>query len=146
MDATGVNAGAKAAIGTLKDSIEIGKEGGKLVADIQNENYNIINQQQRLRETARHKLENLGSEQEQIAYRQFLNKSKQGKATAELKEHIIKVHGIKEWEEFLKIKTEVEKQHDTDQAAIHTDEQKMTDLMWWCFAASSLIAYFLVIA
>ena len=146
MDASGVNAGAKAAIATLKESVAIGKEGGKLVAEIQSDNYNVINQQHQKREAARHKLENLGSEQEQIAYTQFLNKSKRGIATAELKAHIIKVHGAKAWEEFLAIKLEVEKQHEIELNSIHTDEQKMKDAMWWCFAAAAAVAYFLVVA
>ena len=146
MDASGVNAGAKAAIATLKESVAIGKEGGKLVAEMQADNYHVINQQHQKREAERHKLENLGSEQEQRAYTQFLNKSKQGIATAELKAHIIKVHGAKAWEEFLTIKTDVEKQYQIELNSIHTDEQKMTDAMWWCIAAGALVAYFLVVA
>ena len=46
MDATGVNEGAKAAIGTLKESISIGKEGGKLVEG-------TINWRERLCQAAR---------------------------------------------------------------------------------------------
>jgi len=146
MDASGVNAGAKVAIATLKESVAIGKEGGKLVAEIQADNYHVINQQHKKREAERQKLENLGSENEQRAYTQFLNKSKQGIATAELKAHIIKVHGAKAWEEFLVIKLEVEKQHQIELNSIHTDEQKMTDAMWWCIAAAAIVAYFLVVA
>ena len=146
MEADGFNVGAKAAIGTLKDSIAIGKEGGKLVADIQQDNHNVIREQQLRRTAERHKLENLGSEQEQQAYQQFINKSKQGKATAELKQHITTVHGAKAWDEFLIIKKEVEKQYALDQKNIHSDEQKMKDAMWWCFAAAAFIAYLLVAA
>jgi hypothetical protein len=146
MDASGVNAGAKAAIATLKESVAIGKEGGKLVAEMQADNYHVINQQHQKREAERHKLETLGSEQEQIAYAQFLSKNKRGTATAELKAHIIKVHGAKAWEEFLAIKTEVEKQYQIELNSIHSDEQKMKDAMWWCIAAGALVAYFLVVA
>jgi hypothetical protein len=146
MDASGANAGAQAAIATLKESVAIGKEGGKLVAEIQSDNYNVINQQHQRRQAERHKLENLGSEQEQIAYTQFLNKNKQGTATAELKAHITKVHGAKAWEEFLAIKTEVEKQYQIELNSIHTDEEKLNDAMWWCIAAGALVSYFLVVA
>ena len=145
MDASGVNTGAKAAISTLKESISIGNEGGKVVSDLQSDMHRTILQQQRMREAERHKHEQLGSEQEQKAYTQFINKSKQGKATEELKAHIIKVHGTKQWDEFLKIKAEVEAQDKLDEKLIHTDEQKMKDLVWWCFAAGAILAYFIVV-
>ena len=63
MDATGVNSGAKAAMGTLKESIAIGKEGGKMVADMQADAHNAVLEQQRIRERERRKQEQLGSQQ-----------------------------------------------------------------------------------
>lgn len=144
MDATGVNSGAKAAIGTLKDSIAIGKEGGKLVADLQADAHNAILQQQRIRDRERQKQEQLGSQQEQKAYHRFLAKKEEVAATEELKKHIIKTHGQTGWTDFLKAKTEVEMQDKLDSKNMSADEHKMQEMTWLCFAVAAIIAYLLV--
>ena len=145
MDPTGVNAGAKAAIGTLRESMAVGKEGGKLVADMQAEIHAAVNQEKQKRAKALREKEQLGSVQEQTAYRKFLDREQTAKSTADLKIHIVKTHGAKGWEEFLKIKIEVEK-HDIEEAKlVKTDSDKINDLFWWCIAAAGVIAYFMVV-
>lgn len=144
MDASGANAGAKAAIGTLRDSLAIGKEGGKLVGDIQADMHNSVMSAQRAREKARRATDNLGSHQEQEAYRKFLEREDKAKATAELKAHIIKTHGVKAWDEYLKIKLEVEKQDLEEAKLVKSDEDKINDVFWWCIAAGCLISCLVV--
>lgn len=146
MDPTGVNSGAKAAIGTLRESLAVGKEGGKLVGDIQADMHSAVVQEQRKRAKALKEQEQLGSRQEQTAYRKFLDREDQTKATAELKAHITKTHGPKGWDEFLKIKAEVEKQDLEELKLIKSDEDKINDLFWWCISAALVISYFLVVA
>ena len=145
MDATGMNAGAKAAIGTLKESIAIGKEGGKLVADVQADMHAAINKQQQQRQKERRQQQHAGTHQEQKAYQRFLEVSQETKDSAELKSTILKNHGTKGWEEFLKIKAEVDKQEKEDAKAMGSDEQRLHDAMWWCFGAAATIAYFVVV-
>jgi len=144
MDPTGFNAGAKAAIGTLRESMAVGKEGAKLVTDIQADIRSTVVEQQRNREKERQKQANLGNEQEQRAYRKLLNKHAQEKASNDLKEHILKEHGKNVWQDFLKIKTEVELQDKADAKLMHKDEEKVNEVFWWCFAISSILVYFLV--
>ena len=144
MDATGVNSGAKAAMGTLKESIAIGKEGGKMVADLQADAHNAVLEQQRIRDRERRKQEQLGSQQEQKAYHKFVAKQEEIKATEDLKKHILKTHGPAGWNEFLKAKLEVETQDKLDSKNVSNDEQRMSEMTWWCFAAGAAIAYMIV--
>ena len=144
MDATGANEAAKAAIGTLKDSVAIGKEGGKLVSDVQADSHAVILQQQRMRERERSRLDHQGSAQEQRAYQRFTAQADEAKATETLKAHILKVHGVSGWSDFLKAKAEIEAADKLAGEQVSDDEHKMADATWWCFAVGALIAYFLV--
>jgi hypothetical protein len=144
MDATGVNEGAKAAIGTLKESISIGKEGGKLVEGVQADAHAVILQQRRIREHDRRRQEQVGSQQEQRAYQHFVAKRQELKNTEELKRHILKEHGVAGWAEFLKAKAHIEAQDKTENAQVSEDEHRMNDLTWWCFAAGALLAHLIV--
>ena len=141
MDAAGVNEGAKAAIGTLKESIAVGKEGGKLVADVQADSHAVILQQRRIREHDRRRQEQLGSLQEQRAYQHFVAKQQEHKTTEDLKRHILKEHGVAGWAEFLKAKADIEAQDKLEASKVSEDEHAMNDATWWCFAAGALIAY-----
>ena len=141
MDATGVNEGAKAAIGTLKESISIGKEGGKLVEGVQADAHAVILQQRRIREHDRRRQEQVGSQQEQRAYQHCVAKRQELKNTEELKRHILKEHGVAGWAEFLKAKAHIEAQDKLEASKVSEDEHSMNDATWWCFAAGALIAY-----
>lgn len=145
MDATGFNVGAKAALGTIKDSIAIGKEGAKLIQGIRGDNQAEVATQQKARVQARKQEQNMGSWQEQKAYNRFIEVTQNTKASADLKESIIKNHGKKGWEEFLRLKAEIEKQDADDAIAIHTDEDRIANLAWWCFGIAAIIVYFLVV-
>lgn len=144
MDATGVNEGAKAAIGTLKESISVGKEGGKLVEGVQADAHAVILQQRRIREHDRRQQEQVGSQQEQRAYQHFATQQQELKNTEELKRHILKEHGLPGWNAFLKAKADIEAQDKTENAQVSEDEHRMNDLTWWCFAAGALLAHLIV--
>ena len=141
MDATGVNESAKAAISTLKGSIEVGREGGKLVTEVQAESQAVIAQQHRIRERERHRQEQLGSHQEQKAYHRFISQREELKAAEDLKARILREHGVVGWDAFLKAKAEVEAQDKLENEHVSEDEYRMADVTWWCFAAGAFIAY-----
>ena len=146
MDPAGVNTGAKAALGSLKDAYNIGKEGGKFATEVQSENHTAVMSQQKQREAERRAKERAGSLQEQKAFGQFTEKHKAEKATAELKAFILAEYGSKAWAEFLALKIEVEKQDAADAKLIKSDEHKINELFWWCLAAATFIVYFLTVA
>jgi hypothetical protein len=143
MKPTEINAGAKAAIGTLRESMAVGKEGAKIVTDIQAEMHAVVNQERQKRARALKEKEQLGSQQEQTAYRKFLERARAAQDTADLKDHIIKTHGPKSWEEFLKVKAEVEKYDIAETQLVKNDKDKINDLFWWCMAAAFVIVYFI---
>ena len=145
MDAAGFNVGAKAALGTIKESIAVGKEAGKLVEDMQVGMHKVVNAQQQQRVQERKKEEQLGSLQEQKAYRQFLAKQKAAVAAAALKADIIKTHGKAGWEEYLKEKAIIEKQDLADKNSIMDDRTKLQMLAWWSFGVAAVVAYFLIV-
>ena len=145
MDAAGFNVGAKAALGTIKEGIAVGKEAGKLVEDMQVGMHKVVNAQQQQRVQERKKEEQLGSLQEQKAYRQFLDKQKAATAAAALKADIIKTHGKAGWEEYLKEKAIIEKQDLADKDAIVSDRDKLQMLAWWSFGIAAVVAYFLTV-
>jgi len=145
MDAPGFNAGAKAALGTIKESIEVGREAGKLVEGMQADVRAVVAQQHQQRLRAREQEEQLGGQQERRAYRRFMDLEADLKATEQLKREILGRHGKKGWDEFLRVKSEVERQDLEEAAAIHTDEDRIADLAWWCFGAAGVVVYFLVL-
>ena len=144
MDAAGVNDGAKAAVETLKESIAVGKEAGKLVEGVQADSHAVILQQRRIREHDRRRQEQLGSQQEQRAYHHFIAKQQEIKTTEDLKRHILKEHGVTGWSDFLKAKTDIEAQDKLEASQVSEDEKAMNDATWWCFAAGALIAFLII--
>jgi len=107
--------------------------------------HKLVNAQQQQRVQERRKEEQLGSIQEQKAYRQFLDKQKAATAAAALKADIIKTHGKAGWEEYLKEKAIIEKQDLADKDAIMDDRTKLQMLAWWSFGIAAVVAYFLTI-
>jgi len=145
MDANGFNAGAKVAIGTIKEGISVGKEAGKLVEDMQAEMNKVVAEQQKQRVLERKKEAQLGTLQEQRAYRQFLDKQKAAAAAEVLKADILKQHGKVGWDAYLKEKALVEKQDLEDKSAVMDDKTKLQMLAWWCLGAAAVLIYFLTI-
>ena len=145
MDANGFNVGAKAALGTIKESIAVGKEAGKLVESMQVDAHKLVSAQHQQRLQEKNRQEHAGSIQEQKAYKKFVEKEKLAKETAELKATILKTHGKAGWDEYLKVKTQVEKEDVAEAKAISKDENKIKALAWWCFGAAAVIVYFLTI-
>ena len=145
MDANGFNAGAKVAIGTIKEGIAVGKEASKLVEDMQADINKVVSEQQKQRVLERKKEAQLGTIQEQRAYRQFLDKQKAAAAAATLKADILKEHGKAGWEQYLQEKATIEKQDLEDKNAVMDDKTRLQMLAWWCLGAAAILIYFLTI-
>ena len=141
MDPTGVTSGAKSAVSALKDAYKVGQEGGKFISDVQQDNLRIVAQQQKLREQDRKKKDNLGTYQEQKAYKKFLEDKQTAKNSAELKSKVVKEHGQKGWEEFLKAKSEIERIDKEDEKNSNKDAEKINELFWWCMVIACIIGW-----
>jgi hypothetical protein len=143
MDPTGVTSGAKSAISALKDAYAVGQEGGKFISDVQQDNARIVAQQQKLRGIERNKKEQLGSYQEQKAYKKFLADRETARVSAELKAEILKKYGQKGWEDFLKAKAEVKKIDTEEEKHVSADTDKINNLFWYCMIVALIIVYFI---
>lgn len=141
MDPTRVTSGAKAAISTLKDAYAVGQEGGKFISDVQQDSLKIVAQQQKQRELERKKQDKVGSYQEQKAYKKFLEDRESAKASANLKDKIIKDHGPKGWDDFLKAQADIKRIDTEDAKNISKDTAKINALFWYCMIAGVIIAY-----
>lgn len=141
MDPTGVTSGAKSAVSALKDAYKVGQEGGKFISDVQQDNLRIVAQQQKLREQDRKKKDNLGTYQEQKAYKKFLEDKQTAKNSAELKSKVVKEHGQKGWEDFLKAKAEIERIDKEDEKSSNKDAEKINELFWWCMVIALIIGW-----
>lgn len=141
MDPTGVTSGAKSAISTLKDAYAAGQEGGKFISDVQQDNLKVVVQQQKQRELERKKQNQVGSYQEQKAYKKFLEDREIAKASANLKAQIIKDFGPKGWDDFLKAQEEIKRIDVEDAKSMSKDTAKINDLFWYCMIAALIIGY-----
>jgi len=143
MDPTGVTSGAKSAISTLKDAYAAGQEGGKFISGVQQDNLKVVAQQQKQRELERQKQNQVGSYQEQKAYKKFLEDRESAKASANLKDKIIKDHGPKGWDDFLKAQADIKRIAAEDAKSISKDTAKINTLFWCCMIAALIVAYFM---
>ena len=141
MDPNLSNAAAKAAISTLRESINIGKEGAKIVTDIQADNHKFLMQEKRKRELGRAAEEKLGSIQEAQAYKTYLNRIAEAKATEELQASIIQKHGEQGWKDYLKVKDEIVKRGSDERKAMSDDNASMIALAIASFIVACIIVY-----
>jgi len=143
MDPKEVTSGAKVVINTLKDAYAVGQEGGKFISGVQQDNLKVVVQQQKQRELERQKQSQIGSYQEQKAYKKFLEDKEAAKASANLKAQIIKDHGPKGWDDFLKAQADIKRIAAEDAKSISKDTAKVNALFWCCMIAALIVAYFM---
>ena len=60
-----------------------------------------------------------------------------------LKVEFVKQYGSKDWEQVLKIKTELEKLEELEKKQFDEDLSKVKKVQFWCFLAAACIAWYL---
>jgi len=60
-----------------------------------------------------------------------------------LKVEFVKQYGSKDWEQVLKIKTELEKLEELEKVQFDEDLSKVKKVQFWCFLAAAWIAWYL---
>jgi len=60
-----------------------------------------------------------------------------------LKTEFVKQYGSKDWEQVLKIKTELEKLEELEKKQFDEDLSKVKKVQFWCFMAAAWIAWYL---
>jgi hypothetical protein len=60
-----------------------------------------------------------------------------------LKTEFVKQYGSKDWEQVLKIKTELEKLEELEKKQFDEDLSKVKQVQFWCFMAAAWVAWYL---
>lgn len=142
-DELGLLAGAKG----LSEGIATGKKAGQEIAK------NIEDAQKEGIELARKKtLDHIRERKEaelkkQRAIFKALDEYRQRKVISDeehrLKTDFIKKYGTKEWEQVLRIKTDIEKLEREDQQFFNTELKKVRLVQWYCFLAALIVTLWL---
>ena len=141
--AYGLPEGAKALADSLNASRGAAKELSNSIEGIQRDGVDVAKQKAQER-----RLEARQAEvKKQLAIHKALAEYRHRRLiTAEeyrLKTEFVKQYGSKDWEQVLKIKTELEKLEELEKKQFDEDLSKVKKVQFWCFLAAAWIAWYL---
>lgn len=132
----------KAALGSIKEAKQLGKEFGSVITDEQAENERLIQAQHRKRLEDKEKALKWAEFAEFRAVKEYEKQKEREAELAKLKKSVTDKYGNNAWNEVEQIKEKQNKEHDEEKALIDADRHKVQDLMWWCVTVAALITYF----
>ena len=141
--AYGLPEGTKALADSLNASRGAAKELSNSIEGIQRDGAEVAKQQaqERLR------LKREAEVKKQLAIHKALAEYRNRKLISEeefkLKTEFIRKHGAKDWEEVLRIKTELEKLEKLEKQHYDDDLKRVRYVQFWCFLAAAWIAWYL---
>lgn len=133
---------AKAAVGTLKEAQNVGKQLSGVVTDQQADMEKAVHQQHTQRLQARAKQEYLISIAEFKAFEKYEKEKAQEKEIEKLKAQAIQKYGKNAWSEIEATKLKMIKEREEENKYMDKDRQKQIQAFWWCATAAALITYF----
>ena len=139
----GLPEGIKGLSRSLDASRDASKSLSKSIENIQSDGLDVAKQKAQER-----RLEARQAEvKKQLAIHKALAEYRHRKLiTAEeyrLKTEFVKQYGSKDWEQVLKIKTELEKLEELEKKQFDEDLSKVKKVQFWCFLAAAWIAWYL---
>jgi hypothetical protein len=142
-----VEYGLPESIKGLSDSIQSSRKASKQLSqsieDIQRDGLDVAKQKAQERRVALRQAE----VKKQLAIHKALAEYRHRKLITEeeykLKIDFIKQYGSKDWEQVLKIKTELEKLEELEKKQFDEDLNKVKKVQFWCFLAAAWIAWYL---
>ena len=137
-----VSAG-KAAVNTLKEAQNIGKQLSGVVTDQQADMERSVQEQHRQRLKERAKAELQAASEEFRAFDKYETEKQHQKDIEKLKATAIQKYGKNAWTEVEGVKARIKKERDEEMNYMNSDRNKMNNLFWWCVTAAALITYFL---
>ena len=142
-DELGLLAGAKGISEGFKTGREAGKEIGKNIEDVQKEGIDVARQR-----TLDHIRERREAEfKKERAIFRALEEYKRRKLISDeehrLKVDFIKAYGTKEWEQLLRIKTDIEKLEKENEQFFNAELKKIRQVQWYCFLAALIVTLWL---
>lgn len=132
----------KAALGSIKEAKQLGKEFGSVITDEQAENERLIQAQHKKRLEDKEKALKWAEFAEFRAVKEYEKQKEKEAELAKLKKSVTDKYGNNAWNEVEQIKEKQNKEHDEEKALIDADRHKVQDLMWWCVTVAALITYF----
>jgi phosphoribosylanthranilate isomerase len=132
----------KAAVNTLKEAQNIGKQLSGVVTDQQADMERAVQEQHRKRMQAKAQQELMRASQDFKAYEKYESEKKHQKEVDKLKLEAIQKYGKNAWTEIEAVKAKIKKEHDEEVKFMNSDRYKMTRLFWWCMTVAALVTYF----
>ena len=142
-DQFGLLEGAKGFNEGIKVGKTAGKEIGKSIEDVQKEATDVAVQKALERKRQQRETEFLKERAIFKALDEYKRKKRISDEEYRLKVEFVKKYGTKEWDQVLRIKTDIEKLEKEDAEHFKKDLAEVRRVMWMCYALAAIIAYYL---
>jgi len=139
----GIPEGGKALADSLNSSRDAARSLSQSIEGIQQDGLDVAKQKAQERRLAHRQAE----VKKQLAIHKALAEYRQRRLITEeeyrLKTEFVRQYGSKDWEQVLKIKTELEKLEELEKRQFDEDLNKVRWVQFWCFLAAGWIAWYL---
>jgi hypothetical protein len=132
----------KAAVNTLNEAQNIGKQLSGVVTDQQADMERNVQEQHRQRQREKAKNELIAASAELRAFDKYEAEKQHQKEIEKLKAQAIQKYGKNAWTEVEAVKARIQKERDDEMKYMDSDRNRMSNLFWWCLTASALVTYF----
>jgi hypothetical protein len=133
---------SKAAVNTLKEAQNIGKQLSGVVTDQQADMEKNVQEQHKKRMQAKAQMELQAASEDFRAFDKYEAEKKHQKEIEKLKAEAIKKYGKNAWAEIESVKSRIKKERDEEMKYMNNDRNKMARLFWWCMTIAALVTYF----
>ena len=139
----GIPEGGKALADSLNSSRDAARSLSQSIEGIQQDGLDVAKQKAQERRLAHRQFE----VKKQLAIHKALAEYRHRRLITEeeyrLKTDFVRQYGSKDWEQVLKIKTELEKLEELEKRQFDEDLNKVRWVQFWCFLAAGWIAWYL---
>lgn len=139
----GLSEGAKGLADSIKSSRDAARSLSQSIEGIQQDGLDVAKQKAQERRLAHRQAE----VKKQLAIHKALAEYRHRRLITEeeyrLKVEFVKQYGSKDWEQVLKIKTELEKLEELEKKQFDEDLNKVRWVQFWCFLAAAWISWYL---
>ena len=139
----GIPESAKALSDSINSSRDAARSLSQSIEGIQQDGLDVAKQKAQERRLALRQAE----VKKELAIHKALAEYRHRKLITEeeykLKVEFVKQYGSKDWEQVLKIKTELEKLEELEKKQFDEDLSKVKKVQFWCFLAAAWIAWYL---
>ena len=143
-DDLGLSIGAKGISEGIKTGRDAGKEIAKNIEEVQKEAVDLARQSAQAKIRERREAEFKKERAIFKALEEYKHRKKISDEEYKLRVDFIKVHGTKEWQKVLDIKTEIEKLEKADKDYFDAELSKVRWVQFWCFMVAAWISYYIV--